>query len=125
MEQAAVLRWVGWAALGIELLAVALIVIAIAFASINHLFRLIFTRMQDDFRAGYDRYRRRIGEALLLGLEILVAADIVRTVTLDSTLRAMVDLALLVLVRIALGWSLVVELEGRWPWQPPREVADG
>ena len=58
------------------------------------------------------------GFALLLGLEILVAADIVRTVALDSTLQAIAVLGLLVLIRTFLSWALVVEIEGRWPWQP-------
>jgi uncharacterized membrane protein len=58
----------------------------------------------------------------LLGLEILVAADIIRTVALEATLQSVVVLGLLVLVRTFLSWALVVEIEGRWPWQPEREA---
>ena len=68
-----------------------------------------------------ERYRQlglRLGRTLLLGLEILVAADIVRTVALEATLESVVVLALLVLVRTFLSWALEVEIEGRWPWQP-------
>jgi uncharacterized membrane protein len=58
---------------------------------------------------------------LLLGLEILVAADIVRTVALEATLESVAVLGLLVLIRTFLSWALVVEIEGRWPWQSERE----
>jgi len=63
----------------------------------------------------------RLGKALLLGLEILVAADIVRTVALEATLVSILALGLLVLVRTFLSWSLTVEIEGRWPWQREQE----
>lgn len=64
----------------------------------------------------YDDYRRWLGRSLLLGLEILVAADIVRTVALEPSLTNVAVLGILVLVRTFLSWSLVVEIEGRWPW---------
>lgn len=67
--------------------------------------------------AAYEDYRRRLGRALMLGLEILVAADIVRTVALDNTLRSVASLGILVLIRTFLSWSLMLEVEGRWPWQ--------
>ena len=62
-----------------------------------------------------------MGKSLLLGLEILVAADVVRTVALDATLNSVAVLGLLVLIRTFLSWSLVVEIEGRWPWTQARE----
>ena len=55
--------------------------------------------------------------ALLLGLELLVAADIIRTVALDPTLPNVMILAVLVVVRTFLSWSLIVEMEGHWPWK--------
>ena len=58
---------------------------------------------------------------LLLGLEILVAADIIRTVALEATLSSAIVLGILVLIRTFLSWALVVEIEGRWPWQLPPE----
>ena len=58
----------------------------------------------------------------MLGLEILVAADIVETVALETTLQSVAVLGLLVLIRTFLSWALVVEIEGRWPWQPEREA---
>jgi uncharacterized membrane protein len=66
----------------------------------------------------YGDLKVRLGKALLLGLEILVAADIVRTVALEATLESVAILGLLVLIRTFLSWALVVEIEGRWPWQP-------
>ena len=58
---------------------------------------------------------------MLLGLEILVAADIVRTVALEATLESVAILGLLVLIRTFLSWALAVETEGRWPWQAERD----
>jgi uncharacterized membrane protein len=69
----------------------------------------------------YRQLRLRLGRTLLLGLEILVATDIVRTVALEATLESVLVVALLVLVRTFLGWALEVEIEGRWPWQPKQE----
>ena len=65
----------------------------------------------------YKEYRHQLARALLLGLEILVAADIIRTVALEPTLRNVLVLGLLVIIRTFLSWGLVVEIEGRWPWQ--------
>lgn len=56
-----------------------------------------------------------------LGLEVLVAADIVHTVALKATLESVFVLGLLVLVRTFLSWALVVEMEGRWPWRSPQQ----
>ena len=58
-----------------------------------------------------------LGKALLLGLELLVAADIIRTVALAPTMLNVLILAVLVVVRTFLSWSLVVEMEGHWPWK--------
>ena len=63
------------------------------------------------------RLRHDIGRAILLGLEVLVAADIVRSVTLAPTMDGLTVLATLVAIRTFLSWSLALELDGRWPWQ--------
>jgi uncharacterized membrane protein len=68
-------------------------------------------------REAYRSLRELFGRGLLFGLEVLVAADIIRTVTIDVTLESLAGLALLVLVRTFLSWSLDVEIEGYWPWQ--------
>jgi uncharacterized membrane protein len=67
----------------------------------------------------YVTLRQRLGGAILLGLEFLVAADIIRSVALDPTFTSVGVLALLVVVRTFLSWSLEVEIEGRWPWSRP------
>jgi uncharacterized membrane protein len=67
----------------------------------------------------YLRLRHDIGRAILLGLEVLVAADIVRSVTLAPTMGGLAVLAALVVIRTFLSWSLALELDGRWPWQRP------
>jgi uncharacterized membrane protein len=85
--------------------------------------RGFFTRQ--DPQLIYDAFKVRLGRGLLLGLEVLVAADVVRTVALEATLESVAFLGLLVLIRIFLGWSIVVEIEHRWPWQPPKQHADG
>jgi uncharacterized membrane protein len=64
----------------------------------------------------YDQYRIRIGRSLLLGLEVLVAADIVKTIAIELTFTSLGLLGGLVLVRTFLSWTLVLEIEGRWPW---------
>ena len=65
----------------------------------------------------YRRLRQDLGRGILLGLEFLVAADIIRTVAVTPTLQGVLVLGLIVLIRTFLSMSLQVELEGRWPWQ--------
>lgn len=65
----------------------------------------------------YKRYRRGLGRSILLGLEILVAADIVRTVAVRPTFESVGVLAVIVLIRTFLSVSLELEVSGRWPWQ--------
>ena len=109
---------IGGAAEVIEVIGAAIIVIALAHATGRYLFQ---------FRQGagdaYDQFKVYIGKALLLGLEFLVAADIVRTVVLEPTMEHVSILGVLVVIRTFLSWSVVVEIEGRWPWQASREVA--
>jgi uncharacterized membrane protein len=69
----------------------------------------------------YEQYKIRIGRSLLLGLEFLVAADIVKTIALTPTFMSLGVLAGLVLVRTFLSWTLVLEIEGCWPWQLIKE----
>ena len=71
----------------------------------------------------YQRYRQDLGRAILLGLEVLVAADIIGTVALTPTMNSVIVLAMIVAIRTFLSWSLALELEGHWPWQRPVERA--
>jgi uncharacterized membrane protein len=104
--------WIELAADGIEGLAVFIIVIAMVYGTGRYLIE--FARRAED---SYENYKLQLARALLLGLELLVAADVIRTVTLELTMQNILMLAVLVLVRTFLSWSLVVEMKGRWPWQ--------
>lgn len=66
---------------------------------------------------GYRIYRQNLGRTILLGLEVLVAGDIIRTVAFAPTLSNVLVLGLIVLIRTFLSMSIQLELEGRWPWQ--------
>ncbi|EYT52441.1 MULTISPECIES: DUF1622 domain-containing protein [Kocuria] len=68
-------------------------------------------------RDTYESYRQRLGRSILLGLELLVAADIIKTVAITPTFESVGVLALIVVVRTFLSWSLELEISGRWPWQ--------
>ena len=103
--------WIEGASLAIESLAVLIIVVATAHGTVRFLMQ---TRAQ--VADAYGRYKTQLGKALLLGLELLVAADIIQTVTLERTMQNVLMLAVLVLVRTFLSWSLIVEMEGHWPW---------
>jgi uncharacterized membrane protein len=103
-----------WIASGIEIGGVAVIVIGLLAAT---------ARFLRDGRAGHDwtkafrAYRANLGRGILLGLELLVAADIIGTVAVTPSLDNLAVLALIVLIRTFLSFSLEVEIEGRWPWR--------
>jgi uncharacterized membrane protein len=65
----------------------------------------------------YYYFRRHLGRTILLGLEVLIVADIIRTVIVNQTAESVAVLATIVLVRIVLSWSLAVEIDGVWPWK--------
>ena len=76
-------------------------------------------------RAGaYPRVRRTLGRTILLGLEVLIIADIVRTIIVDPTLESVGVLGLIVVIRIVLSFSLEIEMEGTVPWHAKRAAAD-
>ena len=104
--------WIEFSAAAIEVLAVAIMVGFIAVVTVRWLIHI-----HQMGEAAYGRYRIAVGKSLLVGLELLVAADIIRTVALDPSLMNVAVLSALVLVRTFLGWTLTVEVEGRWPWQ--------
>ena len=109
-------EWIEIAAMGVEVLAV---VIMVCFIIIGTTRWLLHSTKK--IEGAYERYRVVLGKTLLVGLELLVAADIIRTVALDLTLINIALLGALVVVRTFLGWSIVVEIEGRWPWQEAKE----
>ena len=113
---ASILYWIEIASLFIEVLAVVIIIVFVILGTVIFITRSIRKELPMEER--FTRYKHTLGRALLLGLEILVAADVVRTVALEATLQSVTVLGLLVAIRTFLGWSLVVEIEGHWPWQP-------
>jgi uncharacterized membrane protein len=101
------IRFVGG---GIEIFGVLVIVTGIGWST----FRQLRQRISEQ---DSEVYKIRIGRSLLLGLEVLVAADIVKTIAHELTFMSLSLLAGLVLVRTFLSWTLVLEIDGRWPWQ--------
>ena len=75
-----------------------------------------------DWRQAYDRYRANLGRGILLGLELLVGADIMSTVTAPLTFKSLGFLAAIVVIRTFLSFSLETEIEGCWPWQRSRRT---
>lgn len=96
-----------------DALGVAVIVIGVVWGLIR--FPLDLSRQGVDY--AYKMVRNQITRTLLLGLEVLVAADIIRTVAVSPTLLSVSVLAAIVAIRTFLSWSLILEMEGRWPWQ--------
>ena len=113
-------NWIEIVSLLIELLAVAIIVTAIAYASVR---AALEGTNRETFNKAYDEYKVRLGRSLLLGLEILIAADVIRTVALEPTLTSVAVLGVLIVIRTFLSWSLILEMEGRWPWQSKRRAS--
>ena len=102
----------------LELAGVAVVVVGAGWSLAITVLAAVRPRRDRGPRTGlYWTFRSTFARAILLGLEILIAADIVITVTVDLTVESALALGIIVLVRIALSWSLSVEVDGRWPWQ--------
>jgi len=97
---------------------VAIVVIGVLVATVLTL-RMLLKRE----KGSYESYRRLLGRSILLGLEFLVAADIIRTVAVTPTFRSVGVLAVIVVIRTFLSFSLELEITGRWPWQKTPESA--
>ena len=72
---------------------------------------------QQDSPTALVRYRQSLGRSVLIGLEILVAATIIKTVIVEPSVKGMGLLVAMIVIRILLGWTTVLEISGRWPWQ--------
>jgi uncharacterized membrane protein len=107
-------HWTRLIGVAIESFGVAVIVIGIGWST----YVFLRDRVRDE---AYGVYKVRIGRTLLLGLELLVAADIVKTIALELTYLSLALLAGLIVIRTFLSWTLVLEIEGRWPWQRSTE----
>lgn len=105
----------------IEMVGVAIDVAGVAVITISTIasgivFGRRLVRHDEPFEASYRRLRQGIGRGILLGLELLVAGDIIRTVAIEPTFASVGVLAMIVAVRTFLSFALEIELTGRWPW---------
>ncbi len=103
-----------WITRAIEVAGIGIIVVGAFGSLLKFIFDMLRHRPSEPIVAAF---RTNLGRAILLGLEFLVAADIVHTVAIDPTLDSLAVLAGIVLIRTFLSFSLEVEIEGRWPWQ--------
>src|ERR1700716_3542680 len=106
--------WVDAVSKVVDAVGVAIVALGLVVASAMFVSRALRT---DQFDSVYRSYRQGLGRAILLGLEFLVAADIIRTVAVDPTFQSAGVLALIVLIRTFLSMALQLEVDGRWPWQ--------
>jgi len=107
----AVARW-------FELAGIVVVLIGTLVATGQFALRYLGLRTSDG--AALAGFRTMLGRSILTGLELLVAADIIRTVAVEPTLNNVLILGLIVLIRTFLSLSLEVEIEGKWPWQSER-----
>ena len=107
-------RWMEPVATALELFGVAVIVLSVVLATAGFLRDLLAAERKKE---AYDRYRANLGRGILLGLELLVGADIVATVTAPLTWETVGLLGLVVLIRTFLSFALETEIEGAFPWK--------
>jgi uncharacterized membrane protein len=98
---------------GIESIGVLVIIVGTAISS----FRFLARYRGEPEGTAYTTFRRQLGRSIILGLEFLIAGDIIRTVIVADTLTNVMILGLIILIRTFLSFSLHLEVEGRWPWQ--------
>jgi len=112
-------RYIEILAHALEIAGVAIIVAGVVLATIW----FFNDGRRSAWREAYDRYRANLGRGILLGLELLVGADIIGTITAPLTFQSVGLLAIVVLIRTFLSFSLETEIEGCWPWQR-RKLSD-
>jgi uncharacterized membrane protein len=112
-----ILRYLEQAGAVISLSAVAVIVAGFALAAGRYALR--FPELQPE--PNFKRFKIELGRALTLGLEILVLAVVIGTITLKPTFSSLAVLAFLVVLRTLVSWTLILEIEGHWPWQTSDE----
>ena len=98
----------------LEIAGVAIIVLGVVFATVQF---LRDGRSSLGWSDSYERYRANLGRGILLGLELLVGADIIGTITAPLTFTSVGLLAIIVVIRTFLSFSLETEIAGCWPWQ--------
>ena len=105
----------------LEVIAIATILVAVVGATVRAA-RVVIGPGDGN---AHEAFKQHFARWLLLSLDLLIAADVIRTVTLEPTLENVAALGLLVVVRTFLAWTLVVEIENRWPWQRNEVDAGG
>ena len=113
-------EWMEHVVHGFEVAGVAIL----AVGSLAALLGAAWALARGERHEAYEHARQNVGRAVMLGLEILIIADIVLTITIDPTLESALSLALIVLVRTFLSFSLEIELEGVVPWHRRRRAND-
>jgi len=115
------MNWIGWITHAVEIAGIAIIVTG-AFGSLA---AFLWAMLRGgERRTSVGAFRSNLGQSILLGLEFLVAADIINTVGVEPTLSSLAVLAGIVAIRTFLSFSLEVEIEGRWPWQRRQAGSD-
>jgi len=104
--------FIEWTATAVEVIGILIIIIG----AILSLGRFLFKKQGEKFRS-FQIIREELGRAILLGLEFLVAADIIMTVVFEATLENILNLGLIVLIRTFLSFALEIEIEGKLPWK--------
>lgn len=117
MQFSEVISFAGYA---IEAVGVLVILAGSAWSSIEFVGRY----RQAPEGVAYTQFRRALGRSIILGLEFLIAGDIIRTVVVADTLENVAILGLIILIRTFLGVTLHLEIEGRWPWQSDKRGPD-
>lgn len=102
---------------GVAIMEIIGIFIIAGFAFYALIFEPLALKKQGKSETIFRQVRQRLGRGILLGLEFLVAADIIHTVAVELTFETVGILAIIVLIRTFLSFTLEVELSGRWPWQ--------
>ena len=105
----------------LELVGVAIILGGVVFSGLSFVRNV---RASRDWRSAYERFRSNLGRGILLGLELLVGADIISTITSPLSVESVSLLAGIVAIRTFLSFSLETEIEGCWPWQRRRTNTD-
>jgi uncharacterized membrane protein len=107
------LEYLGMAGYAIETIGVITIIVGFVLSAAWFFGRLRRIRPLE----AYHRFRQDLGRSIMLGLEFLIAGDIIRTIVIEQTLISAATLAVIVAIRVVLSLTLEIEVEGRWPWQ--------
>ena len=112
-----ILEFLEKAGLMITVFAVLVIVVGFALAAGRYFLQFRTASPASNFSS----FKISLGKALLLGLEILILADVIETITVTSTYQSLTALGFIVVLRTAVSWTLALETEGHWPWQTDSE----